>query len=554
MLPMLSAGQHFRDLYRTSLTVLKVHESIGFPGGLIASLSVPFGTINGDSDMGGYHLVWPRDMVEAAGALLAAGGHDDVRRMTSFLQVTQNPDGHWPQNMWARGKPYLTGVQMDETALVVLLIDLARSNGALDSAGVSRFWPMVRRAAGFIVRQGPVTNEDRWEEQPGYSVSTIPIEIAALLAAADLAELNSEADTASYLRKTADAWYESLDDWLFAEDTELARRLGVKGYYVRVAPAPEDPAASPLQGQIKLGNTLSGGSLPAVSMVSPDALMLVRFGVRAPDDPRILDTVHVIDALLKVETPHGPAWHRYNHDGYGEHADGSPFDGKGIGRAWPLLTGERAHYELAAGHFDEARRLMRAMESFANQGGLLPEQVWDSNDFPERGLFFGRPSGSADPLVWAHAEYVKLRRSIREGHVFDKPPQARQRYLVEKRRSEFATWRFTCRPCVVSTGKNLRLELLEPARVHWGTDGWHDAQDTDTKDSGLGVHVADIPTSRFPAGRTVNFTFYWVLSQRWEGRDFAVVFRAAEGGKSSPSVSGGDIKGSFRPARSRARW
>ena len=151
----------------------------------------------------------------------------------------------------------------------------------------------------------------------------------------------------------------------------------------------------------------------ASHLVSPDALALVRFGLRAADDPRIRDTAKVIDALLKVETPSGPTWHRYNDDGYGEHEDGSPFDGTGIGRGWPLLTGERAHYELAAGRVEDAKRLLATLESFANEGGLISEQVWDAPDIPERELYFGRPSGSAMPLVWAHAEYLKLRRSLR---------------------------------------------------------------------------------------------------------------------------------------------
>jgi glucoamylase len=135
----------------------------------------------------------------------------------------------------------------------------------------------------------------------------------------------------------------------------------------------------------------------------------------------------VIDALLKVDTPGGPAWHRYNQDGYGEHEDGDAFDGTGVGRIWPLLTGERAHYELAAGRAEEARGLLRVMESFASDGGLLPEQVWDAPDIPARELYFGRPSGSAMPLVWAHAEHVKLLRSLRDGRVFDLPPQTVQR-------------------------------------------------------------------------------------------------------------------------------
>jgi glucoamylase len=180
-------------------------------------------------------------------------------------------------------------------------------------------------------------------------------------------------------------------------------------------------------------------------LVSPDALALVRFGLRAGNDPRIRDTAKILDAMLKVETPSGPVWHRYNDDGYGEHEDGAPFDGTGIGRAWPLLTGERAHCELAAGRPDEAKKLLAAMESFANETGLIPEQVWDSPDIPERELHFGRPSGSAMPLVWAHAEHLKLRRSLRDGRVFDLPSQTVQRYLMEKTTSPRKVWRLTTR-------------------------------------------------------------------------------------------------------------
>src|SRR5512142_362079 len=211
----------------------------------------------------------------------------------------------------------------------------------------------------------------------------------------------------------------------------------------------------------------------ASHLVSPDALALVRFGLRTADDPRMLDTVKVIDALLKVETPQGPIWHRYNGDGYGEHADGEPFDGTGIGRVWPLLTGERAHFELAAGQSGEARRLQTALESFAGAEGLLPEQIWDGPDMPDRELFFGRPSGSAMPLVWAHAEYVKLLRSLHDGRVFDMPPQTVQRYLVEQTESPCVVWRFNHKIRSLPAGKILRVETLAPAVIHWSDDDWN---------------------------------------------------------------------------------
>lgn len=230
--------------------------------------------------------------------------------------------------------------------------------------------------------------------------------------------------------------------------------------------------------------------------VSVDALALVRFGLRPADDPRIVNTVKVIDTLLKIVTPRGPAWHRYNGDGYGEHDDGRPFDGTGVGRAWPLLTGERGHYELAAGRLDEAEQLARAMQAFAGNSQLLPEQVWDGPDVPEHELFIGQATGSARPIVWAHAEFLKLRRSIGDRRLFDQPPQPFARYVTAgKRTTPYAVWRFNNKIRAMAVGKILRVETLGPAVVHWGVDGWQEAQDTETVDTGLGVYVADLPTT-----------------------------------------------------------
>ncbi len=249
---------------------------------------------------------------------------------------------------------------------------------------------MVRKAAGFLVRNGPVTQEDRWEEDPGYNPFTLATEIAALLVAADLADAQKDAAVATYLRETADAWNASIERWIYVTGTDLAQENGVEGYYVRISPPDTAEAASPKLGFVPIKNRPPGESEePAAQIISPDALALVRFGLRRPDDPRILNTVKVIDALLKVDTPAGPAWHRYNEDGYGEHDDGSPFDGTGCGRAWPLLVGERAHYELAAGHRDEAVALLHALEAMANEGGLDPRTDLGRPGYPgERALFW----------------------------------------------------------------------------------------------------------------------------------------------------------------------
>jgi glucoamylase len=528
------------DLSLISLAVLRTHESKTAPGGIIASLSIPWGFSKGDDDLGGYHLVWSRDMVESAGGLLAAGAHDDVRRVLSYLQRTQQLDGHWSQNMWLDGSPYWDGIQMDETALPILLVDLARREKALAAGDIEKFWPMVKKAAGYLARNGPVSPQDRWEEDPGYTPFTVGAEIAALLAAAELADLNHEASIATYLREIADVWNACIERWMYMSATDWCKKFKVEGYYVRIAPKQTGASGSGFQQNIRIKNvTASEDTRQASHLISPDALALVRFGLRAADDPRIRDTAKVIDALLKVETPTGSTWHRYNDDGYGEHEDGSPFDGTGIGRGWPLLTGERAHYELAAGRVENAKKLLAALESFANEGGLIPEQVWDSPDIPECELHFGRPSGSAMPLVWAHAEYLKLRRSLRDGRLFDLPPQTVQRYLTEKIVSPRMVWRFNHKIRSMPSGKILRIETMAPAIIHWTADDWNTVQDITAHNVGLGIHIADLTTTAIPEGRQVRFTFYWPDAGHWEGAEFIVYVGSLK--QNGPASSGRSV-------------
>ncbi|HPC72944.1 MAG TPA: glucan 1,4-alpha-glucosidase [Syntrophales bacterium] len=516
-------------IYRASAAVLRVHEAKNFPGGIIASLSIPWGFARGDEDIGGYHLVWPRDLVEAGGALLASGAHDDVIRILHYLQGTQEADGHWPQNMWLDGTSYWDGIQMDETAFPILLVDLARREKLLGPDEAARFWPMVRRAAGFLARNGPATEQDRWEEDSGYSPFTLAVEIAGMLAAAEMAELNGEPSVADYLRETSDAWNASIERWTYVTGTDLAKQAGVDGYYVRIAPPEAAEAASPMTGFVQIKNRPGGQSAaPVARIISTDALALVRFGLRSAADPRIVNTIKVIDSLLKVDTPSGPCWHRYNDDGYGEHPDGQPFDGTGIGRLWPLLTGERAHYELAAGRFPQAEHLGRALASFANDGGMISEQVWDGPDIPARELYFGRPSGSAMPLVWAHAEYIKLLRSLRDGCVFDMPLQTVERYQKERTACPLTIWRFNHKCREIPAGRVLRLELLAPARVRWSADEWRSIHDQDTVDTGLGVHFVDLPTKGLDPGSVICLTFFWTASGQWEGSDYEVVVASAE--------------------------
>ena len=413
---------------------------------------------------------------------------------------------------------------MDETAFPILIADHLTRINALTGLDT---WPTVRRAAGYLARNGPVTQEDRWEEEGGYSPFTLAVEIAGLLAAGDFAEEKGEYSLATYLKETADTWNENIERWTYVTGTELAKKVGVKGYYVRIAPTNAD--ASELQASAFVGTKTRGlgqDVLPLEQMVSVDALALVRFGLRSPKDPRIVDTVKIIDAILKKDTKTGPVWHRYNLDGYGEHDDGSPFDGTGVGRGWPMLAGERAHYELALGNVEEAQRLLHVIEAQASPGGLIPEQVWDAEDIPKRGLRNGRPAGSAMPLVWAHAEYIKLVRSIHERKVFDMPPQPVARYQTSKTMSRFAAWRFNQKCRTILFGKILRIEVLAPATVHWSDDNWRTATDCKTIDTGIGIHYADLPTSGLSPASNILFTFFWPSANKWEETNFQVTVAA----------------------------
>ncbi|MEZ4459014.1 MAG: glycoside hydrolase family 15 protein [bacterium] len=515
LLPLGLSPEH-EEFYRVSTAVLRSHESSRFPGGLIASLSIPWGASKGDGDLGGYHLVWPRDLVESAGGLLAAGAHSDVLRVLRYLHVTQEDDGHWPQNMWLDGTPYWSGIQMDETGFPILLVELAHRQGILDERMLEQLWPMVRAAAGFIVRNGPVTQQDRWEEDGGYSPFTLAVEIAALVCAAGFAQ-KFEPEVAEYLRRVADAWEADIDRWTYVRNTEISRANDVDGYYVRIAAA--NAAGDDSLGTIAIKNRRRDHSTAQIQdVVSPDALALVRFGLRKADDPRITNTVAVIDARLRVELPQGPVWKRYDEDGYGEHEDGSPFDGTGIGRPWPLLTGERAHFELALGRREAAQQLLATMCASAGSGRLIPEQVWDGDDVPGQELFKGKATGSAMPLVWAHAEHIKLLRSLSEGFVFDTPMPVREHFETP-RPTPWILWRFNHK-LRSSFGRPIRIETLAPAILHWTVDGWKTSTNSELTATTLGNYGFNVTPT--PGATELEFTFYWPTSDRWEGTNFKI--------------------------------
>jgi glucoamylase len=508
------------NLYRASCNLLLAHEDKSYPGAFIASLSIPWGEAVGDEDQGGYHLVWTRDMVNSANAMLAAGDRTTPLRALIYLNVSQQANGGFAQNFWIGGEPYWRGVQLDEVAFPILLAWRLQREGALQDFDP---YPMVLRAAAYLVRHGPLTPQERWEEVSGYSPSTLASNIAALICAACFARERGEAGTAKYLEEYADFLECHVESWTVT--TEGTLLPGVPRHYLRVLPERADnptPAEDPNQGYITIANLAPGAQtvFPAREIVDAGFLELVRHGVRRPDDPIIVDSLKVVDAVLKVETTSGPCWRRYNHDGYGQREDGGAFEGWGQGRVWPLLTGERGHYELAAGH--DTKPFLRAMESFASATGLLPEQSWDGPDQPDVFMYCGRPTGSAMPLMWAHAEYIKLLRSVRDARVSDLIPEVASRYIGARAdRQLFEFWKFTRQVRSVKRGYVLRIQAQASFRLHWSADEWKTVNDTSSSVTTLGVEFADIPIADSQQA-SIRFTFFWTTSNSWEGRDFLV--------------------------------
>ncbi|HZJ02949.1 MAG TPA: glycoside hydrolase family 15 protein [Thermoleophilia bacterium] len=515
-------------LYQAGYSLLLAHEDKTFPGALIASLAIPWGEASGDENLGGYHLVWTRDLVNSATGLLAAGNTDTPLSALIYLAVSQHADGGFSQNFWINGEPYWGGIQLDEVAFPVLLAWRLHEEG-----GLKGFDPytMAIRAAGYLVRHGPATQQERWEEAGGYSPSTMAATIAALICAACFARERGDTSTASYLEEYADFLECHVEAWTVT--TEGTLLPDVPRHYIRILPIAVDdahPDEDPNRGTVFLANGQPDRAVafPAKEIVDAGFLELVRYGVRAPDDPIILDSLRVVDALLAVETPVGTCYHRYNHDGYGQREDGGPYQGWGTGRAWPLLTGERGHYELAAGH--DPMPMVRAMEGFASPTGLLPEQVWDEADRPDDHLLLGKPTGSAMPLMWAHAEYLKLLRSFADGAVFDRLPVVADRYLgspgergvdSSPHHGLLEVWKPNRQPRSVKAGWTLRVQAPGGFRLRWSLDEWTTVQDTDSSSTALGIEFVDIAVPADRAG-VVRFTFFRTHRGGWEGRDYAV--------------------------------
>lgn len=519
-------------LMQTSHNVLLAHEDKTYSGAFVASASIPWGQAKGDDDLGGYHLVWTRDMVQTASALLACGRVDTARRALVYLACTQRPDGSFAQNFWIDGRPYWTGVQLDEVAFPLILTWRIWKAGGLGNWDV---FPFVERAAGFLVRNAPITHQERWEENSGYSPSTLAAVIGGLICAAEIARDHQAVELGEFLEEYAD-WIElHLEDWTVTDDGVLDPN--VKRHYMRIRP-PETGNAIMREGpgteKLHLNNRPPGtrSEFEAREIIDGGFLELVRYGIRHADDPLMIDTLKVVDSVLKRDLPQGPGFLRYNWDGYGEGTGGEPFRGYGQGRVWPLLTGERAHYELAAGH--DISGLIKTYEGFATAGNMLPEQVWDQPDLPGDRLKFGGPAGSACPLVWAHAEYLKLLRSAIDGKVFDRIEPVFRRYghshsehnharsAHHGRAHEHLVEMFSQRRPIQAITPNTTLRVLDSKRfvLVWSDNGWHTTNSTQSRSLGAAGFSADIEPGQRELPATLSLTFYWPEESRWLGHNY----------------------------------
>jgi glucoamylase len=387
-------------LYDESLAAIKTHADKNHYGAFVASVAVPWGHTRADTlDERGYRYVWPRDLYHAAMALYVAGDVQSARDALTLLdEVLQKPDGSFPQNAAPDGTPHWTALQLDQVADPIIL--------AWHLKASDRYASLVKPAADFILAHGPATQQERWEENAGYSPATLAAEIAGLVCAADLARLAGDSASAQRYLTIADKWNSSIENWTLTTNGPLGKGT----YYLRIS---DGVPTSPTSLTIANG----GGSHDQRSIVDQSFLELVRLGVRKATDPNILATLEVTDAELEIKTPKGEAYHRYQHDGYGESQPGKGQDGHG--QLWPLLLGEHSVYEIAqTGSEHPASWYLPVMSSYANAGGMLPEQVFAD----------GTGTGSATPLVWAHAEYVLFANAVKQAKVVDMPAVVAERY------------------------------------------------------------------------------------------------------------------------------
>ena len=421
--------------YYVNANVLKASEDKTFPGAIVASMTSPWGQAISAGDpnntyFGSYREVFARDLYEIWTGLMADGDLATARAATLFLfDRQQQADGSMPRNSLVNGKtaPDSFNTQLDETSYPLVMAD------ALNLTDSSLYTDHVKPAANFVASHGPAFGVERWEEQSGYSPSTIAAEIAGLIAAAHIADVNHDAVSAAVWRGVADDYQRSIKGWTVTTNGPLAPR-----YFIRLSKTGDPNAAI----SYNVGN--GGPTLDQRTVIDAGFLELARLGELPATDPDILATLPVVDSTIESTTPSGPGWHRYNGDGYGDRSsDGRPWapSGQGTGHVWPALSSERGEQLLQTGDAAGAAKLLAGMNAFAGGAGLIPEQDWESPDLapspygtpPETasiGFVDGRPAGSAGPLNWSAASFVRLFADIGAGRLGDRPQRTFDRYVA----------------------------------------------------------------------------------------------------------------------------
>src|SRR6202140_4113908 len=358
--------------YYLSANVIKASEDKTFPGAIVASLASPWGQAISAGDpnnaiFGSYREVFARDLYEAWTGLVADGDLATARNAVTFLfSRQQQADGSMPRNSLVNGKlaPDSFNTQLDEVSYPILMA------WTLGMTSSSLYQQHIRPAAYFVVSHGPSFGPERWEEQGGFSPSTISAEVAGLVAGATIADANGDTATANVARGVADDWQRSLPGWAVTTNGPLASHP----YYIRLSKTGDPNAAI----SYNVGN--GGPTLDQRAIIDQGFLEMVRLGLTPASDPTIVESLPVVDATIKADTSSGTGFHRYNGDGYGDGAgDGHPWapSGKGTGHLWPALAGERGEYELATGQVTAGWQRLIAMLGGASGPGLIPEQVWE---------------------------------------------------------------------------------------------------------------------------------------------------------------------------------
>jgi glucoamylase len=462
-------------------------------GAFVAGPGTPWGGSNGDGDAGAYHLVWERDMYEFSSALILAGDTADPQRALLWaFNSQQQADGHFPQNSYVSGVPYWNGIQMDEQAFPIIL---AWKLGVTDNTNYQNH---IKPAANYIIKNGPWTGQERWEENAGYSPSTIAAEIAGLLCAADIARINGDTTNQTRYNNYADYYQAMVQNWTFTTSGPLTG-----GYYFERI----DDNANPNDGHsITIGN--GGGTYDERSIVDAGFLELVRQGVFPATSPYVTLSLPVIDSNISQVINGNRYWFRYNHDGYGEHADGSDYNGTGIGRLWPIFSGERGIYTIAAGSSADA--YLTAMTASENGSGMIPEQVWDTS--APAGFTPGTPTKSMNPLNWAMGEFITLLMSANQNTIADAPSIALSRYVTGAYQPH-AGWTVDYDTSKLYQGKALTifyngwLDSHSHVYLHWGENNWQNIVAADKpmvkRADGFWQTTISLPTD----ATQINFAF-----------------------------------------------